>query len=416
MRFKFILIFATLLLINGCQKTEETTDIIPQRIVLNISESPTTSIGLTWMTRDAVSLSQVQIAEATVWTQFLDSLKTYDATSSEFITDKKEQIFNHALLLKNLLPDTKYVYRVGGDSIWSEWIQFKTAKIENEPFEFTFFGDPQNNNKDHVSRVFRQAFKHSPNSEFWLFSGDIISEPEDTQISEFFFAGNPFFSFVPLALAPGNHDRAYETENGEIVRNEKGKKQRLDVIDKYWNSSFTLPENGLPGFEETSYYFDYQGVRIIMINSNNEDMLDEQAVWLDEVLQNNKNNWSIVSFHHPIYSAGRERDDDETRDIFMPVFDKHNVDLVLTGHDHAYARSYKLKNGKRVNINELGTVYVVSVSGPKMYSVNSIYNDIMAKTGGEVQLFQVIRFENNKMIYNAYTASGELYDSFELNK
>jgi len=124
----------------------------------------------------------------------------------------------------------------------------------------------------------------------------------------------------------------------------------------------------------------------------------------------------MVSFHHPFYSAGRERDDKETRSAFLQVFDKYNVDLVLTGHDHAYARSFPLKNGVKVNGKKHGTVYVVSVSGPKMYEVNSQYVDIMAKIGGNVQLFQSISIDGSKLLYQSYTPTGVLYDSFELTK
>jgi predicted phosphodiesterase len=306
------------------------------------------------------------------------------------------------------------LYRVGGESVWSEWIQFKTAKNFSSPFEFTYFGDAQNQYKHFVTRVFREAYKKSPDSEFWLISGDLVSEPTENQISELFYAGSPFFSYVPLAPVPGNHDRAYRKANGNYIRNQKGNKIRSDSLAAYWRSSFTLPENGISSLQESSYYFDYQGVRFIMMNSNL--MLEEQSEWLESTLQQNMNKWSVVSFHHPIYSATSKRDDDRSRNAFMKVFDKYNVDLVLTGHDHAYARSYKLKNGERVEDNENGTVYVVSVSGPKMYSVNARYDEIMAKTGGYSQLFQVIRFEGNRLSYKAYTADGEIYDSFELTK
>ena len=411
-------IFVFLVLLTGfalhsCATINKISD-YPDRIILNISDSPATKVALTWRTNNLVNEPVVQIAKATVWTQFLDSIITLNAKSNEFTTDESVRVYNHSIVINGLSPDTKYIYRVGGDSIWSEWCQFATAKDTNEPFEFVFFGDPQNDHKDHITRIFREAYKTSPDAGFWLISGDIISEPEEKQISEFFFAGNPFFRLLPLVLTPGNHDRSYKKVNGEIVRNERGKKVRLDEIDEYWKSSFTLPENGLPGFEETSYYFDYQGVRIVMINSN--DKLDEQADWLNNVLAENNNKWTIVSFHHPIYSAGRERDDDETRNAFMPIFDKHNVDLVLTGHDHAYARSFKLKNGIKVGENEQGTVYVVSVSGPKMYSVNTTFNEIMAKTGGNTQLFQVISVNGNKLSFKAQNVIGQVFDSFELKK
>jgi 3',5'-cyclic AMP phosphodiesterase CpdA len=217
-------------------------------------------------------------------------------------------------------------------------------------------------------------------------------------------------------LTPGNHDVDFLWKDGKIVRDDKGKKLRGENTSGMFFEHFTLPENGLPEFKETSYYVDYQGVRFIMVDTNKEDKLDEQALWIEKLLANNPNKWTVVSFHHPFYSAGRDRDDDETRKAFLAVFDKYSVDLVLTGHDHAYARSYKLKNGEKVSKNGKGTVYVVSVSGPKMYSVNTNYNKIMAKTGGNVQLYQVIGVDGKNLKYESFTVTGQLYDSFELKK
>ena len=41
--------------------------------------------------------------------------------------------------------------------------------------------------------------------------------------------------------------------------------------------------------------------------------------------------------------------------------------MALQGHDHAYLRTYPMKDGKRVDTTNEGTVYIVSVSGVKMY-------------------------------------------------
>ncbi|MFV0267325.1 MAG: hypothetical protein ACK5HT_09340, partial [Draconibacterium sp.] len=40
----------------------------------------------------------------------------------------------------------------------------------------------------------------------------------------------------------------------------------------------------------------------------------------------------------------------------------------------------------------------------------------MSRKGGNTQLFQLISIENNKLNYKAYTASGTLYDEFDLIK
>ena len=388
----------------------------PQRIIINLTATPTKSMAVTWRTVDEVTKPVVEFAEATVWTEIDSIAKPVAAKSKPFTTDKRFTVYQHSAIIDGLKPNTLYAYRVGGDSIWSEWNQFRTAKEKAEPFRFVFMGDPQNDLKMHCSRIFREAYKQAPDAALWLFSGDICSEPEDVQYQGLFEAGGFIFGTMPSILTPGNHDIGYLLKDGAIVKDERGKKVRGETVSKMFLEHFTLPENGLPGFEEASYYVDYQGVRFIMVDTNKEDKLDEQALWIEKLLANNPNKWTVISFHHPFYSAGRDRDDDETRKAFLAVFDKYNVDLVLTGHDHAYARSYKLKNGEKVSKNGKGTVYVVSVSGPKMYSVNSNYNNIMAKTGGNTQLYQVIGVDNKTLDYKSYTVTGELFDSFMLKK
>jgi len=388
----------------------------PQRIIINLTATPTNSMAVTWRTVDEVNKPVVEIAEATVWTEIDSIAKPVAVTSKPFTTDKRFTVYQHSAIMDGLKPNTLYAYRVGGDSIWSEWNQFRTAKEKAEPFKFVFMGDPQNDLKLHCSRIFREAYKNAPDAAFWLFSGDICSEPEDTQYEGFFYAGGFIFGTTPSILTPGNHDVDFLWEDGKIVKDSKGKKLRGEKTSGMFLEHFTLPENGLPAYKESSYYVDYQGVRFIMVNTTKEDKLEEQAAWIEKLLANNPNKWTVVSFHHPFYSAGRDRDDDETRKAFLAIFDKYSVDLVLTGHDHAYARSYKLKNGEIVSKNGKGTVYVVSVSGPKMYSVNTNYNKIMAKTGGNVQLYQVIGVDGKNLKYESYTATGQLYDSFELKK
>jgi 3',5'-cyclic AMP phosphodiesterase CpdA len=162
------------------------------------------------------------------------------------------------------------------------------------------------------------------------------------------------------------------------------------------------------------YFVDYQGIRFVMLNGN--EKLQEQAKWLEGILARNPQTWTIAAIHQPFYSTAKGRNNPRLRELFIPIFDKYSVDLVLQGHDHTYGRTYKLKNGARVGDNEKGTVYVVSVSGPKVYSTNENFKDLMVKIGSGRQLFQVIGINNNRLKYESFTATGQLYDSFELQK
>ena len=101
---------------------------------------------------------------------------------------------------------------------------------------------------------------------------------------------------------------------------------------------------------------------------------------------------------------------------FKPLFDKHKVDIVLQGHDHAYGRGMvsNVPTGAKVKDESSGTVYVVSVSGPKMYDISN--DQWMQRKARNTQLFQIISIKDNKLSYEAYTAHGELYDAFDLVK
>jgi hypothetical protein len=212
---------------------------------------------------------------------------------------------------------------------------------------------------------------------------------------------------------PGNHE--YRAKNAA----ESSLGQRS--LSVQWQPQFTLPANGPEGLEETVYYMDYQDVRIITLNSNVE--VERQTIWLEELLKNTTQKWIIAVYHHPLFSASNGRDNAKLRDLWRPIFDKYKVDLALQGHDHAYARG-RVSPGDNVmdGINmrdQTGTVYVVSVSGGKMYTIG---DDWTAKGGerdriGEnTQLFQVVTVEGDKLLFESYTAIGELYDSFQLTK
>jgi hypothetical protein len=64
--------------------------------------------------------------------------------------------------------------------------------------------------------------------------------------------------------------------------------------------------------------------------------------------------------------------------------------------------------------SERGTVYVVSVSGPKMYPTGPMH--WMVQRGEGIQLYQLLRVDGDVLKYESRTASGDLFDAFELHK
>ena len=84
--------------------------------------------------------------------------------------------------------------------------------------------------------------------------------------------------------------------------------------------------------------------------------------------------------------------------------------MVLSGHDHSYGRGMASDNPEV----KPSIVYIVSVSGPKLYNVRD--KDWMQHKGSMLQLFQNIDIRDDVLTYEAYTASGELYDKFQIKK
>ena len=403
----------------------------PDHIVLNFSDDPSTSISVTWRTSKDVKIGYAEIALSDDNPAFISTANTIKAVTNNLNFDNvvgvidrnnpKKTTFNsidhnyHSATFKNLKPNTMYGYRVGDGKIWSEWIQFKTAKKEGEPFSFLYVGDAQNYILELWSRLIREGYKKAPSASFIIHAGDLINDAhEEHQWHEWFMAGGWIHRSLPSIPIPGNHEYNPQVQN-DIDEGIK----RLSV---QWNSQFTLPMNGVDGIKETNYYIDYQGVRFIALNSN--ILIAEQAEWLEDVLSDNPNKWTIATYHHPIFSASRGRHNVTLRNLWKPLFDKYNVDLALQGHDHTYTRGrvapYETNIVDGENIQDAtGTVYVVSVSGGKMYKVKPGWEDYEAlrdRVGNNKQLFQVISVDGNKLSYKSYTATGELFDAFDLIK
>ena len=389
---------------------------VPDRIALSWTEDPATSFAITWRTDTSIQESKAQIAIAVDAPKYDQGQWGFPDTSektaiSERLDWKGLASHHHSAHFTSLKPETTYAYRVGDGRRWSEWFHYTTASEEAKPFSFIYFGDAQNELKAFWSRTIRQAYADKPEAKFIVHAGDLINSPGSNQEwGEWFYAGSFIHSTLPIIATPGNHEYTRDDLNQPL-------------LDPYWQKHFTLPNNGPQGrnLSEATYYLDYQGVRIVSLNSMEIEGRDSTAYkiqleWLEKVLSENPSQWTIMTFHYPVYGAARSNSK-RLKEHFAPLFEKYKVDLVLQGHDHVYARgTYKNQPaGKRKRPNNVGPVYVVSVSGPKMYSI-SHKKDWMDRVAEGTQLYQILHVEESKIRYEAYTTTGKLYDAFELHK
>ena len=391
----------------------------PDRIILTFHGDPARSRAATWRTDTTIAKAVAQIAEATVNSNFTTKALTKNAKTEPFdlglYKGNTSLVVNyHSVVFDGLKPNKLYAYRVGdGDEYWSEWIQFRTAKLDYSPTQFVYFGDAQNDVLAHWSRVIRMAYETAPNASFVIHAGDLINDAHrDYEWAEWYKAGGFIHSQWTAIPVVGNH------EFRPLARD---KARKLSI---QWRPQFTLPvEKSLePELHETVYTVDYQDIRIIVLNSN--DQLEEQTAYIEQQLRNCTAKWKIVTCHHSVFSPAKGRDFQFARENWKPLLDKYGVDLVLNGHDHTYARGHvPVRTADYRNKGRLGTIYVTSVSGPKQYELDNEQMKAytaqgyqLDKAAEQTQFFQVITVEDNKLTYVAYNAMGEEYDRATIKK
>ncbi len=388
---------------------------MPDRIVLTWEDDPTTTQAVTWRTSSEVEAAFAEIAPAakggyvkeTKRLGFDEHLQRVPAETT-FFKNNLHDCHIHVARFAGLKPETRYAYRVGDGTNWSEWFQFQTASTRPRRFSFIYFGDSQNHLRPMWPWVVREAMRTAPQAAFTLHGGDLTSgRGNDEEWGDWHYSMSWVNAMVPFVGTPGNHDYMSRKESDDT---------KVRFPEPHWRAQFTLPRNGPEGLEETAYYLDYQGTRIISLDSN--DKLEAQVPWIEKVLSENPNAWTIITFHHPVFATAQGRKS-TTRAIWKPVFDRHNVDLVLTGHDHAYSRTGLVSGEDTDGSSRRGTIYVVSFSGPKPYRIGPADGEPreqFVRLGEDMQLFQVISIDGAVLRYESRTAAGELYDIFEIRK
>ena len=378
-------------------------DAMPDRIIATPSADASTGFAVNWRTNAQVDAPLLQIALAGD-SPDVGMPREVRATTTAYTLDGRAAHV-HRADVDGLQPGTLYMFRVQGQGAWSGWRQLRTAAAAGKPLTLLYFGDSQNKNLSHVGRVMREAMRHAPDALMALHAGDHQSNATvDNEWGEMFEALGDLPSVMLVAPAVGNHEYREEFEDTP---------QERRVLGDHWRAGFALPRNGAGGAHtrDTTYWFDVQGVRVAVLDGTSALDLgsaDEQARWLECVLAGNPNPWSIVLIHQPVYSPRGREASNAIKAALQPVIERHGVDLVLQGHDHTYGRRSGDGRGQAL------PQYVVTVSGPKQYRLSDEARRTMDPTAEDTQLFQVLRIDGQRLRYQARTATGRLYDDFEI--
>lgn len=391
------LICCLLIMCSGLAVAGDGLSASPERILLLPGASPHVSHTVTWRTPALMGESPAEIAEAIASPSLIKNTKTVTGTV-QVLQLPDGLVSHHRITFKSLTPNTLYNYRVKGDGIWSEWFTFRTAAENFSPYSMIYFGDIQNHIQSLGARILRAAYAKAPDARLMLHAGDLTDRkgPEDELWRQWFAAGSWLFGSVAQVPVTGNHE--YIETAGQLPK-----------LRSAWSAHFALPDNGPQSLQKSVYRFDYQGVRYIILDSmiaiHSEEAAGLQAAWLESQLKNNPNHWTIVSYHHPLFSGAYARWNNMLTTHWQPLFERYGVDLVLQGDDHIYGRWQTA---------DRAPVYTISVAGAKHNRVHPNAKKVLQRFGEDAQWYQVIDFEAERLRYRAWTVNGDLYDAFDL--
>lgn len=276
-------------------------------------------------------------------------------------TASQEGYLSNKVTLKNLQPGTTYYYQVAGKEIESF-----TTDDDTSDFSFIFVGDPQigssneekaktpediqkptfltaqseavRNDTFNWSYTLDRAYAKTGNSAgFILSSGDQIQtnaeKVADGTVSEMEYAGylSPdVMKSVPVATTVGNHD----ADNANYT---------------YHFNTPNLSDLGDNGYVGGDYYFTYGDALFMILNTQDTNVSEHKQFIEETVAANQECKWRIVTLHQDIYGSAEHSNEPEITNLrysLVPIFEENDVDIVLTGHDHAYSRTKMLKGGQ----------------------------------------------------------------------
>ena len=388
---------------------------VPDRILLSISGNSLTTRAVTWRTDTTISASVAQIVDA-----YPDNISQLDksleipAVSGRLQTDVISDNYHH-VEFRDLKPGRKYLYRVGADSYWSEWIPFTMPAETKKEFSFMYLGDAQEGIKTLWARNIRQALSAHPECEFVVHAGDLVDNSyQDAKWGEWFYALSWLGASVPQVPVSGNHDHYWKTSEGKGPLN----------LSQYWRHLFRSPANGPHPQDGEVFFLDHRNVRLISINStsfvyheyfSDSTYYKEQLTWLDSVLESSDKRWNILAMHHPVWwhSPGERS---FLADKLQPILNRHKVDLILGGHLHYYSRGSNPNIDGEEFLNPHNTVYVTSIGGPRIRNYRFGEDAWMVKTNNTHQMYQVIKVEGDTLHFGAYNTNSEVVDAFSIIK
>ncbi|MCX7615582.1 MAG: S-layer homology domain-containing protein, partial [Clostridiales bacterium] len=323
--------------------------------------------------------------------------------------------YSNKVTVRELKAATEYAYRISDGTSYSPVFFFKTGNSES--YNAIFLSDPQIGASGSIAddslswkNTLKKVLSKLGNCSFILSAGDQVDYSKSETEYDSFFAPAELKS-IPLAPAVGNHD------NG--------------AINTLFTYHYDLPNTSAQGTYD--YWFRYGNTLYMVLNTNNTNVSVHDVFMGEAIAANPGVKWTILMFHQSIYSSAAHSTEASIvslRKSLYPVIDKYHIDIVLSGHDHCYTRTYQMMGGtaqktqttdsKGGIVNPTGTLYITagSATGSKYYKIKTApeaYSAVRMQLN--VPTFSNIQVSKDTLTVTTYRVDTmAAVDSYKINK
>lgn len=373
----------------------------PTFISLNASDNAETEKNITWISNpDAADRKAIaQIATKSEYENNKDAaFKNYEGEvslldfSGSSIISENRLTYANKVIASGLTADTEYVYRVGDGTRWSDVMSFKTGYAGAET-NFFVIGDTQANDKTIISNIVNTLSKEQYN--FGVQTGDFVEKADlygdwESILTAF---DNAAFKSIDTIHVTGNHE-LYGDVEGKVSEN------LFNIKSKQ------------------CYSVTYNNIYVAVIGYDSTDKnAKEVSEWLAKDAAASNARWKIVVSHQSPYGTNATTSDCDALRKYLPAAaQKGGIDFMFSGHDHAYARTYPLIDGKKVVEEDSNTYsgdgivyFVCGSTGEKSYGVTK--NDaIHAEAGNDFYdgLYFTINATNSQFAISVHDETGKV--------
>ncbi|KAI3753328.1 hypothetical protein L2E82_25379 [Cichorium intybus] len=309
----------------------------PQQVHITQGDHVGKSVIVSWVTMEEPGSDTV-----VYWSEDTNSENTAKGIVTTYTYYDYTSGFIHHCNLTDLEYDTKYYYEVGIEhASRTFWFTTPPPIGPDVPYTFGLIGDL---GQTFDSNITLTHYEMNPTkAKTVLFVGDISyadSYPyhDNTRWDSWGRFAERSTAYQPWIWTAGNHELDFAPELGETEP------------FKPYTHRYQVPFEASESTSPLWYSIKIASAYIIVLSSYSAyGKYTPQHEWLEKELpkvDRSETPWLIVMTHTPLYNSFvyHYMEGESMRVIFEPWFVKYKVDVVFSGHVHAYERTERISN------------------------------------------------------------------------